>query len=302
MKMKVGVAGLGRMGGGMTNTFLRDGVEVLGYDVNSNAVKRFTGVKGFQGARNPEELFSCDFCVLSLPTGGDVLEILKSYKGKSIIIDTTTISLNELEQILYNLGDRASSYLSCKLERGPKEANEGKLAMFVGGEDELYQKAVNILKILGDHIYLGNHKQATMMKLISNMVGTAVVDIFGEISVLLRKLDIDPDKAADALSMGGANSLTQMFRLRWQTEDKFGESFSLELAQHVIDMALESARDVGVTSMPVIEQNNLMMKLAKDMGVGKKDVSEISMMYWNINNIKIKKNGSSHFCVGKHKE
>ena len=285
--MKVGIAGLGRMGGGMASTLLKNGLEVCGYDVNAGAFEKFTGVEGFTRAENVSSLFVCDFVILSLPTGRDVLNITENYDGRSVILDTTTISLSELHMIKDDLGKKESNYLSCKLERGPKEANEGKLAIFVGGDRQLYEKSVKLLNILGEHIYIGNHDQASMMKLISNMVGTAVVDILGEISVLIRKLKIDPESAGNALAMGGANSVTQMFRLNWQSKNDFGESFSLELAQHVIEMALESARNAGVSNMPIIEQNNLMMKLAGTMGIGKNDVSEISKMYWNLNNTKI---------------
>jgi 3-hydroxyisobutyrate dehydrogenase-like beta-hydroxyacid dehydrogenase len=284
--MKVGIAGLGRMGGGMASTLLRSGVEVCGYDVNIGATEKFAKVKGFKRAENVSDLFICDFVILSLPTGIDVVNLMDNYDGQSIILDTTTISLQELNKIKDTLGKKETNYLSCKLERGPKEANEGKLAIFVGGDRQLYEKSNKILGMLGDHMYMGNHEQASMMKLISNMVGTAVVDIFGEISVLVRKLKIDPESAAKALSMGGASSVTQMFRLEWQSRDEFGESFSLELAQHVIEMALESARNAGVSNLPIIEQNNLMMKLARTMGIGKNDVSEISKMYWNLNNTK----------------
>ena len=247
---------------------------------------KFTTIKGFTRAESVTDLFLCDYVILSMPTGRDVLDILSHYDKHSVILDTTTISLGELQEIRAALGRKEANYLSWKLEMAPKEANEGKLAIFVGGERKLYEKTESVLKILGDYMYLGNHEQASMMNLISNMVRTAVVDIFGEISVLIRKLETDPESAALALSMGGASSVTQMFQLDWQSRDTFGESLSLELAQHVMEMALESARNAGVSNMPLIDQNNLLMKLARTMGIGKKDVSEISKIYWNLNNIK----------------
>ena len=182
--MKVGIAGLGRMGSGMANTLLRNNVDVFGYDINRKAMDKFTSSDHFIATKNISELFSCDYVILSLPEGNNVIDILKSYKGGSIIMDTTTISLNELQKILDSLGDYKSNYISCKLERGPQEADEGKLALFLGGDEQLYIKSQGILHILGNPMYIGTHYQATMMKLISNMIGTAVVDIFGEMSVL----------------------------------------------------------------------------------------------------------------------
>ena len=91
--MKVGIAGLGRMGSGMANTLLRNNVDVFGYDINRKAMDKFTTSDHFIAAKNISELFSCDYVILSLPEGNNVIDILKSYKGGSIIMDTTTISL-----------------------------------------------------------------------------------------------------------------------------------------------------------------------------------------------------------------
>lgn len=281
--MRISVAGLGRMGGGMARNLLERGDEVIGYDVNKEIASRFKDFKNFHFVENSRDIFNSDFVVLSLPTGNEVMEIMASAHGNALVLDTTTMSLIELKNVIEEIGDESRRYLTCRLERGPKEANEGKLAMFLGGDKDLYEKSKDFLDKIGEHIFIGNHEQATMMKLMSNMIGTAIVDLLGQMSVVIRKMGIDVKKAETALAMGGASTMQQFFRLEWQVKDEFGESFSMELAQHVIDMAIDSARTAEVFNMPMVDDNNLMMKAAMSQGFGKKDVSEISKMYWNIN-------------------
>ncbi|AAT43732.1 NAD(P)-dependent oxidoreductase [Picrophilus oshimae] len=279
--MNVGVLGLGRMGSGMAYTLLKKNFNVTGYDVNKMAYGRFNGIKNFKPAESIDDLYNNDAVIFSLPTGLEVKQALSSYNNKSIIIDTTTLDIRELHENLAIINN-SKNYLTCRLERGPKEANEGDLAMFVGGDMETYNKINNLFDALGTHVFIGTHEQATMMKLISNMIGTAIVDLLGQVSVVIERAGIDKDTAIKALSLGGANTV-ELFRLPWQISSKYEPSFSLELAQHVIEMAINSSRELGIEEIPMVQLNNTMMKLGLKMNLGSKDVSEIAELYKKLN-------------------
>ncbi|GGM76223.1 2-hydroxy-3-oxopropionate reductase [Thermogymnomonas acidicola] len=273
--------GLGRMGSGMASTLLRAGHRVKGYDVSRQAMERLSGSGNFTAASGLADALDADFVILSLPTGKEVREMVSLWGGGSVLVDTTTLGVDEVSRITSSLRN-PENYLTCRLERGPKEASEGRLAMFIGGPMSTYERCRPLLDALGEHVYIGSHQQATVMKLVSNMVGTAIVDLLAQVSVVLRRVSIDRETAIRALSMGGADTV-QLFRLRWQVSGEYEESFSLSLAQHVIQMALESSRSLGVDKLPIVEMNNLMMKSAILSGVGKKDVSEIAEFYQSVN-------------------
>jgi len=276
--MKVGIIGLGRMGSGMCNNLSRKGHEVYGYDVNPEAVKRCPALPmDIQEMGNRAEVI-----ILSLPTGEEVKNTLSQLGGfQGTVIDTTTLSVDEVLRIL----DQATmkmDYFTCRLERGPKEANEGTLALYCGGDRSTYQKLKPILDDLGEHVYLGSHLQATMIKLLGNIIGTVNVVLNAEVSTVMRTLDIDPEVAVKALSMGGANN-AQLFRLVWQVKGEHQESFSLDLAQHVVEMAISSCKRYGVKYLPLTELANGIMLTAKSLNMGKKDVSEVSRLLDMIN-------------------
>ncbi len=279
--MNVGVLGLGRMGSGMAYTLLMKGFNVTGYDVNKIAYGRFNGLKNFRPAESMEDIYNNDAVIFSLPTGLEVKEALSKYKDQCMIVDTTTLDIKELHENLA-IVNNSKNYITCRLERGPKEANEGDLAMFVGGDIESYNKLKTLFDALGTHVFIGTHEQATMMKLISNMIGTAIVDLLGQVSVVIEKTNIDKDIAIKALSLGGANTV-ELFRLPWQISSKYEASFSLELAQHVIQMALNSSKEFGIDELPIVQLNNTMMKIGLKMNLGSKDVSEIAELYKKLN-------------------
>ncbi len=281
MGMKVGVIGLGRMGSGMSNNLIRKGHEVYGFDVNEESYKRCKAIP-----MEPQEMVKrADVIILSLPTGNEVkdaINLLRDFRGT--IIDTTTLSVDEVLQIL----DQTSinlDYFTCRLERGPKEANEGTLALYCGGDRRTYEKLTPLLNDMGEHVYLGSHVQATMLKLLGNIIGTVIVALNAEVSTVMRTLDLDPETAVKALSMGGADN-AQLFRLIWQAKGQHQESFSLDLAQHVVEMAINSCKRYGVKYLPLAEMTNGMMLTAKSLGIGKKDVSEISKLLDMINSSK----------------
>ncbi|MCY0850967.1 NAD(P)-dependent oxidoreductase [Sulfuracidifex metallicus] len=274
----IGIVGLGRMGSGMCNNLSKKGYQVLGYDVNPDSYSRCHAIP-VEISQMAEQ---ADVIILSLPTGAEVKQALEKLKGfKGTIVDTTTLSVDETLQILDQISF-CLDYFTCRLERGPREANEGTLALYCGGDRQTYEKLSPLLSDLGEHVYLGSHVQATMVKLLGNIIGTVMVVLNGEISSIMRSIGLDPELAARALSMGGANN-AQLFRLVWQVRGEHQESFSLDLAQHVVEMAIESSKRYGVKYLPLTELANGLMITAKSLGFGKKDVSEVSKLMDLIN-------------------
>ena len=283
--VSVCIIGLGRMGSGMCNNLTRRGYRVYGFDVNKAAYSKCQSSL-FTPMDSPASCASsADVVILSLPTGVEVSDTLNKLSAglKSLIIDTTTLGMDELMQVLSIVRERNLRYLTCRLERGPKEANEGKLALFCGGDRNDYESVLSLLNDLGEPLFVGDHAQATMLKLISNMIGTTIVVLNAEIASVIRAVKLDPELTVKALSMGGANN-AQLFRLIWQVKKSHEESFSLELAQHVVQMGIDSSKKYyKIMSLPLTELANMLMITARSMGFGDKDVSEVSKLIDMIN-------------------
>lgn len=282
------IVGLGRMGSGMCSNLTRRGYRVFGYDIDKATYNRCQSTL-FTPTDTPEGCASsADMTILSLPTGKEVEETLNRMpRGlRSIIVDTTTLGMDELVRILGVVRERGLRYLTCRLERGPREAAEGRLAVWCGGDRGDYDSVYSVLKDLGEVLFVGTHEQATMLKLISNMIGTTIVVLNGEIASVIRAVGIDPELAAKALSMGGANN-AQLFRLVWQVKVAHEESFSLTLAQHVVQMGIDSSKKYyGVRALPLTELANTIMLMARAQGLGSKDVSEVSRLMDLVNSQK----------------
>ncbi|ABW01712.1 NAD(P)-dependent oxidoreductase [Caldivirga maquilingensis] len=275
--MRICVIGLGRMGRGIAVNLSRKGHEVLGFDIDPNAAGRLSG----SNVVVVNDMVKCtdgvDYVIIAVPTGRESISVISNIANaaKGIILDTTTMSLSELSNVLKIIEEKRLRYLSVRLEKGPREAERGELVLYVGGDEGLFKEANSILSQIGTPIYVGNHEQATALKLISNVILTANTVVLAEVSVLIRKLGMDPDTVVKALSMGGSDSAQLRTRLPWMLKGNYGESFSLRLARDVIDKALEYAQSIGI-QLPMTTLIDELLRIAETTGYGSKDFSEIA--------------------------
>jgi len=270
--MRVSVIGLGRMGRGMARNLARRGHEVRGYDVSEEAV-RAAGVPPCEVPR----CFEADYVVLALPTGREVLDVLRSAPASTdaVIVDTTTQSLSELRRVLEAAG--GLKYLTCRVERGPRDAEEGRLVLYVGGPRDLFERASEFLAQLGEPIYAGTHEQATALKLVSTALLAANTAALAEAAEILRRLGLDPDSAIAVLSKGGAASAQLSARMPAMLRGQFPVGFSAQQAETVLRQLQELAEELGVEVLPVLGRVRELLREAAAAGIGGSDIAELAL-------------------------
>ncbi|MEZ0248892.1 MAG: NAD(P)-dependent oxidoreductase [Thermoproteus sp.] len=275
--MRISVIGLGRMGAGMAKNLARRGHVVTGYDISKEAVAS-AGVA-------PCELKACfdaDYVILALPTGREVLEVLKAAgPTRAMVIDTTTQSLSELKAVLDAAG--GVKYLTCRVERGPREAEEGRLVLYVGGPRELFEEARGLLAELGEPLYVGTHEQATVLKLVSTAILAANTAVLAEAAEILRRYGFDPDAAVALLSKGGAASAQLASRMPAMLRGQFAVGFSAGQADAVLRRLLELAGGLGLEALPLLTETREVLRSALAAGIGLKDLSELVLYIRSIN-------------------
>lgn len=275
--MRVSVIGLGRMGRGIARNLAKRGHEVRGFDVSEEAVKA-SGVASCGLA----DCFDSDYVVLALPTGREVLDVLrKAPSTNAVVVDTTTQSLSELKAVLE--AARGIKYLTCRVERGPREAEEGKLVLYVGGPRELYERARGFLAELGEPLYVGTHEQATVLKLVSTSLLVANVAALAEAAEILRRFGMDPDQAVSLLSKGGAASAQLTARMPAMLKAQFQTGFSARQAEVVLRQTLELAEGLGVEVLPLLGKVREILRHASTSQVGLNDISELVLYVRSLN-------------------
>ncbi len=132
---------------------------------------------------------------------------------------------------------------------GPKGAETGKLAIWVGGDKAVYDKCKPILDAIGDQAaYIGPIGSATVAKLVHNMAGYAIQTALAEVFTMGTKAGMDPLALWKAVRQGVQgrrrtfDGLANHFLI-----DKYSPpAFALKLAHKDVSLAVGLGRELGV--------------------------------------------------------
>lgn len=182
-KPKIGFAGLGAMGGGMARNLVRNGFDVVGYDVYQPLVDRFVEAGG-KPAKSPKEAASnADFFVSmvanaaqnsSLLFDGEDSVVNGLGKGKCFILCSTTPPpfLHELRKRLDEEFSRPDiKLLDCPVSGGTIRAGDGTLSIFSSGPEEHLLEAQQVLECMSGNLYrMGGISNGTKTKTIHQLL------------------------------------------------------------------------------------------------------------------------------------
>jgi 3-hydroxyisobutyrate dehydrogenase len=241
--MKIGFIGLGAMGRHMAANLQRAGHQLQVYDLRP--------VDGFPNMKRSaaEAAKGCEVLFTSLPGPREVEAISKeaSFGEGTVWFDTSTNSPQVIRRI--HAGLNKIHFLDAPVSGGPKGAESGKLAIWVGGDEAVFKKYLPILKLIADQpLYVGAIGAGTVAKLAHNAASFAVQAALAEIFTLGVKGGVEPLALFRALRQGASG--------RKRTFDRLAEhflpgkydpaAFSLRLAHKDVTLAMELARETGV--------------------------------------------------------
>ena len=154
-----------------------------------------------------------------------------------------------------------------------KGAISGKLAIWVGGDREVFDEHRGVLDALGDQVrYIGPIGAGSIAKLVHNSAGYAIQTALAEVFSAGVKAGVEPLALWEAVRQGA--------RGRQRTFDSLGEhflinsydppGFALRLALKDVSLAAEMGRDAGVP-MRLVELTRTEMAEALNRGWGERD-------------------------------
>jgi 3-hydroxyisobutyrate dehydrogenase len=160
--MKIGFIGLGAMGRPMALNLLRAGHELRLHDARRQAVPELSGKSVWvdaagDTAEGAEVIFTC------LPGPAEVEAVALGDQGLmnrlikgSAWFDLTTNAPQLMKSLHEKFSVRGVEVLDAPISGGPKGAERRQLALWVGGNEKIFQKYVNLLRDLGDEpTYVG---------------------------------------------------------------------------------------------------------------------------------------------------
>jgi 3-hydroxyisobutyrate dehydrogenase len=241
--MRIGFIGLGAMGRPMAASLQR-----AGHDLQVHDLRRVEGFANFK-ASVTEAAKDCEVLFTSLPGPAEVGAIAPQVQSVKAWFDLSTNSPAKVRELHQKLQGKGIELLDAPVSGGPRGAESGKLAIWVGGDPVVFEKFKPILKAIGDQpYYVGPIGAGTVAKLAHNAASFTVQAALAEIFTLGVKAGVEPLALFKALRQGATG--------RKRTFDRLPEhflpgvydppAFTLRLAHKDMSLAMELAAAEGV--------------------------------------------------------
>jgi 3-hydroxyisobutyrate dehydrogenase len=281
--MKLAFIGLGTMGAPMAHQLLKAGFDLTVHN-RTRAKEEPLAAQGAKRAPNPQEAArGADVVITNVSDTPDVEEVilgnqgvLHSMKAGSILIDVSTISPLITKKIAAKLAAKNIDMLDCPVSGGSEGAVKGTLSIMVGGKAEVLERVLPVLQAMGKTItHVGEIGSGQITKAMNQVIIAGVYAAVAEGLTMGLAAGLDIEAAHKALSGGAAGSWVLTNRASNMIKNEYPLGFRTKLHRKDLGIALETARDLGV-SIPVaayVEQ--LEISLIK-RGLGDEDISNIA--------------------------
>jgi len=292
---KIGFIGLGAMGTPMSSFLLKAGYNVKGFDI---AKKRMSDLVplGLKPAKSPKDAAKgADLIMLSLPNWGivqGVVEgkggILESAKKGQIIADTSTVPPLESKAMAQRLAKKGIHWMDVPVSGAANQARVGNMVFMVGGKKSIFNQIKPVLDAIGKKtVYVGKSGDAAMLKLVVNQ--TLFLNQAAAVEGLTfgLKAGLDPEVMHNVLISGAAGSDLLEARGKDMLANDFKPKGALWLSLKDLELALESAKQLGVV-LPMANLYKQFMLSAHLRGWDKNDATVVMRLYEELAGIKRK--------------
>lgn len=250
----IGFVGLGNMGFPMASRLAAAGHSLIVDDRDQGAVQRFqdqhptsrtaTDAKAWQDA---------DIIITMLPNSDIVEAVLTGGVAAAASLNTLFIDMSSSEPIRSRdlrarLERQGMRYLDAPVSGGVRGAQDGQLAIMVGGRWHDLDQATDIFDVLGKSvIHVGDAGSGHAAKALNNLVSAASVAATVEALRVGERFGIDPATLTQVLNASSGRSNTSENKVaQFMLSGTFGSGFPIGLMTKDIKIATALADSLGV--------------------------------------------------------
>jgi 2-hydroxy-3-oxopropionate reductase len=272
---KLGFIGLGIMGKPMSGHLLKAGHEVSVYDLNPAAVQELV-TKGASGCRSNKEVGQkSEITFIIVQDTPDVEAVLFGKEGLteglrpgSIVVDMSSISPIATKEFAKKLATMKVKMLDAPVSGGQVGAENGTLSIMVGGETEVFEKIKPYFQLMGKNIvHVGGNGDGQTCKVANQIVVALNIEAVAEALLFASKAGADPVKVRAALMGGFAQSRILELHGERMLKRTFNPGFRIRLHQKDLNLALQSARSMGLSLPNTATAQELFNAVAAQGGI-----------------------------------
>jgi 3-hydroxyisobutyrate dehydrogenase-like beta-hydroxyacid dehydrogenase len=242
---KVAVVGLGEMGSRIARRLLDAGHQLTVWNRTRARAEGF----GAPVAASPAEAASRAEVVITMVADPSALadvtegpDGVAAGAGDATVIDMSTVGPAAVERLASVL---RTDLLDAPVLGSLSEAEEGRLSIFVGGEEAVFERWRDLLSALGTPIHVGPQASGAAAKLVANSTLIGVIGILGEAIALGDALGLSREATFDVLGTTALADQAERRRPALESGD-YPPRFPLRLARKDADLIAELGLDLRV--------------------------------------------------------
>src|SRR5437762_7813349 len=252
--MRLGFIGLGAMGSRMAGRLLAAHHDVVVYNRTPERTRPLEQ-RGAKVAATAQQLAAGVEMVFSSVANDAALEqvmfgpdgALAGARAGTIVIEMSTVNPRTSRRLHEAARSNGVAVLDAPVSGSTVQAEQGQLVIFVGGEEDVYQKCQPVLAVLGGKtFYLGPSGAGATMKLCVNTLLGLGVQALAEAIALGEKAGLPRERFLQIQSETAVVSPSQKSKLENARNDAYPAAFPLRLMFKDFGLILATAMELSV--------------------------------------------------------
>ena len=278
----LGYIGLGLMGKPMAINLLNAGYQVVVHNRSRQVVQELVGM-GAREAFSPREVASqVDIIFTNLPDSPDVElvalgedGILEGANQGLIYVDHSTVKPSLARKIAQAFKAKGAFALDAPVSGGDIGAQQGTLAIMVGGPQEALQKLRPIFEVVGKTVtHVGEPGAGQIAKAANQIMVAAQMVAMAELLVLAKKSGADPEMVVKAIQGGAAQCWTLDVKPERLFAGNREPGFKAYMQEKDLNIVVETAREFG-TPLPSVSLHAQLYGAMLQLGMSNQDNSAV---------------------------
>jgi 3-hydroxyisobutyrate dehydrogenase len=287
--MRIGVAGIGKMGAAIAARLIEVGHEVA---VSNRTPEKAKAVTGAAVAATPDELAQRADAIISTLTDAAALDAVYNgpsgllsgdVSGKLFIEMSTVLPATEIA-LAAAVGKKAATFVECPVGGSTGPARQGKLIGLIGADAAGVARARPILEQLCRRLeHAGPVGSGAILKFAVNLPLMVYWQALGEALALARALPIDPAKLMDLL--GDTSGTPNVLKVRGagvasmlKGGDAGPVTFNVDGGIKDMQSMLAEAKSLGI-ELPLVDRALACYEETKRHRSGGAEISTVAV-YW----------------------
>jgi 2-hydroxy-3-oxopropionate reductase len=252
--LKIGFIGLGIMGAPMATHLINAGHQLFVYTLGKmpEAIANSSAAQCLNGRGVAER---ADIIILMVPDTPDVDAALFSENGIAaglsrgkVVVDMSSISPIATKVFAQKINALGCDYVDAPVSGGEVGAKNATLSIMVGGAEAVFERVKPLFELMGKNITLvGGNGDGQTAKVANQILVALNIEAVAEALLFAARAGADPARVRQALMGGFASSKILEVHGDRMVKRTFDPGFRIELHQKDLNLALSSARALGLS-------------------------------------------------------